>query len=215
MAKRLSRAAQALKKGAKRVFSHQKPEIKPVFSEPSQTESASGHLGKTDSVDQATSPGSLGLAEVLAALGADLVKARSEAVKGSAFGLYVSQAELELQFTVSSTTTASGEAGVKFHVVTLGGSGSHEWAKEQVQRIQLTLVTTDPTAKDTPVTQTYSRSAIPIDPSQLYRTYVFDGTEDPRQSGGVTPEPVVIDPTKSPSGPGPVATRTKNLPDED
>ena len=96
----------------------------------------------------------LGLDEVIGALSRDLKRAQRDAAEEGAFGLYLSEAIVELQFTVERTRTNEGKAGVNFKVFGVGfgadgsiGSGSSD---ERMQRITLTLVPGHQVARDHP-----------------------------------------------------------------
>ena len=74
--------------------------------------------------DEAT----FGLDEVIAALSADLKKARKEAAEkkddgDELFGLHFGAAEVELQFTVQRSTESGAEGGLSFRVFGVGIGG--------------------------------------------------------------------------------------------
>lgn len=85
-----------------------------------------------------------GLDDVLKALSADLKKAHTDAVASGPFGLYFSEAEVELQFTVAQTRDKAGNLGINFKVfgvgLDAGGSVDVGASSETVHRIELTLV---------------------------------------------------------------------------
>lgn len=94
--------------------------------------------------DEAT----FGLDEVIAALSADLKKARKDAAEkrdggDELFGLHFGAAEVELQFTVQRSTQSGAEGGLSFRVfgVGIGGKAQREVANssETVHRITLIL----------------------------------------------------------------------------
>ncbi|MFI6285910.1 trypco2 family protein [Streptomyces sp. NPDC051018] len=77
----------------------------------------------------------LGLAESIAALRGELTEAVAAADDA---GIRFEVGEIELEFHVGVTRQSGGRAGVRFWVVEMGGEGSY--AKEQIQRITLTLL---------------------------------------------------------------------------
>lgn len=89
------------------------------------------------------SESSLGLDEVLRALGNDLAAARDEVVADSAgtthYGLGVSEAVVDLSVTVTRERDKQGNFGIKWHVISLGGSGGKKDTDSQVHHVTLTL----------------------------------------------------------------------------
>ncbi len=85
-----------------------------------------------------------GLDDVINTLTSDLKKASEKAAADGPFGLYLGSAEVELQFTVTRTTSGGGKAGVKFSVfgvgADFGGHANRESSNEAIQRLRLTLL---------------------------------------------------------------------------
>jgi hypothetical protein len=75
-----------------------------------------------------------GLAESIAALREELSEAMA-AAEGSGLGFEVG--DIELEFHVGVTRQAGGRAGLRVWVVELGADGGY--AREQIQRVTLTL----------------------------------------------------------------------------
>ena len=104
--------------------------------------------GRTDG--DASSP--LGLVDVLDALGRDLATARDrfadDPTQTSHYGLGVTEAVVELSVAVTREKGREGSAGVKWHVLALGGERTSKDDDNRVQRITLTL---KPVDTDSPV----------------------------------------------------------------
>jgi Trypsin-co-occurring domain 2 len=85
-----------------------------------------------------------GLDEVIGALAEDLKRAQNQAAKDGAIGIYFGGAEVELQFTVQSTSDLEGGGGFSFRVfgvgVGAGGKKAVGSSNESVHRIKLTLI---------------------------------------------------------------------------
>ena len=90
--------------------------------------------------DDAAGTGWVGLAEAIESLRADLAAAWWDGQR-SRVRVRVEQVELTVQAGV--TKTGTGSAGVKWHVLTLGGQRSREVAATQTLKLQLAPVLFD------------------------------------------------------------------------
>ncbi|MFE1781270.1 trypco2 family protein [Streptomyces sp. NPDC059506] len=91
----------------------------------------------------------LGLDVVLAALRRDLIASRKATVEEGAYGLGVAQAQVELNITVTETSSKGAHGGVEVKVVSFGGQREKITQDQRVHRIALTLVPVPPAPEET------------------------------------------------------------------
>jgi Trypsin-co-occurring domain 2 len=85
----------------------------------------------------------VGLAEAIKALRTELGQAMAE---GSGQDIHFRLGPIEMEFQLEIENKFGGEAGIKFWVVTVGGSGSH--TRGRTHRVALSLVPVGPDGKD-------------------------------------------------------------------
>ena len=89
----------------------------------------------------------LELSDFIAALSADLAKARRESSTQSdenRFGLNLGSVQVEVFVMTERKTKQRGEFSAKFYVVGVGGGASGESTSQETQRITLHLFPSDP-----------------------------------------------------------------------